>query len=105
AGPQAAGGLGPRRCAPARVPLGRPDGGARRRRVPGVPGLGTRRVSHEASGDEASALARLEETGAAIVVGVEAQVPAWAHAEVERLLAAWDPTPAAVRARAADAAA
>ncbi|HMF84429.1 MAG TPA: hypothetical protein VKI01_14250 [Acidimicrobiia bacterium] len=62
-------------------------------------------MSHEASGDEASALARLEETGAAIVVGVEAQVPAWAHAEVERLLDAWDRTPAEVRARAEDASA
>jgi hypothetical protein len=50
--------------------------------------------------DEARARARLEETGAAIVAGVEAQVPAWARAQVERLLDAWGGASSDVRARA-----
>ena len=50
--------------------------------------------------DEARALARLDETGAAIVAGVEVQVPAWARAQVERLLDAWGRASAEVRARA-----
>lgn len=50
--------------------------------------------------DEARALARLDETGAAIVAGVETQVPAWARAQVERLLDAWGRASDAERARA-----
>jgi hypothetical protein len=52
------------------------------------------------SEDEERSLARLDESGAAIVAGVEAQVPAWAQTEVERLLDAWGRTSADVRARA-----
>ena len=50
--------------------------------------------------DEARALARLDETGAAIVAGVERQVPGWARAQVERLLDAWGRAPADARVRA-----
>ena len=50
--------------------------------------------------DEARALARLDETGAAIVAGVERQVPGWARAQVERLLDAWGRAPADARDRA-----
>ncbi len=50
--------------------------------------------------DEARALARLDETGAAIVRGVERQVPGWARAQVERLLEAWGRAPADARMRA-----
>jgi hypothetical protein len=39
--------------------------------------------------EEARAHERLAETGAAIVAGVEAQVPRWARAQVNRLLDAW----------------
>jgi hypothetical protein len=51
--------------------------------------------------EETRAFDRLEETGAAIVAGVEAQVPAWTRAQVRRLLDAWGGAPADVRARAA----
>ncbi len=47
--------------------------------------------------DEARALARLDETGAAIVAGVERQVPGWARAQVERLLDAWGRAPGDAR--------
>jgi hypothetical protein len=57
-------------------------------------------MTDAASEDEARSLARLDESGAAIVAGVEAQVPAWAQAEVERLLDAWGRTSVDVRARA-----
>ena len=50
--------------------------------------------------DEARALARLDETGAAIVAGVERQLPGWARAQVERLLDAWGRAPADARVRA-----
>jgi hypothetical protein len=50
--------------------------------------------------DEARALWRLEETGAAIVAGVERQVPGWVQAQVDRLLDAWGRAPAETRARA-----
>ena len=50
--------------------------------------------------DEARALARLDETGAAIVAGVQRQVPGWAQAQVERLLDAWGRAPADARVRA-----
>lgn len=50
--------------------------------------------------DEARASARLAETGSAIVAGVEAQTPKWAHDQVERLLDAWGRAPADARARA-----
>ena len=50
--------------------------------------------------DEARALARLDEAGAAIVAGVERQVPGWARAKVERLLDAWGRAPADARVRA-----
>jgi hypothetical protein len=39
--------------------------------------------------EEARALERLGETGAAIVAGVEVWVPRWVHAQVTRLLDAW----------------
>jgi hypothetical protein len=54
--------------------------------------------------DEARALARLDESGAAIVAGVEAQVPTWTQANVERLLDAWGRASADARARATAAA-
>jgi hypothetical protein len=50
--------------------------------------------------DESRALARLDETGVAIVAGVERQVPGWVQAQVERLLDAWGRAPAATRVRA-----
>jgi hypothetical protein len=50
--------------------------------------------------DEARALARLDETGAAIVAGVERQVPGWVKTQVDRLLDAWGRAPAATRVRA-----
>ena len=50
--------------------------------------------------DEARALARLDETCAAIVAGVERQVPGWARAHVERLLDAWGHARADARVRA-----
>ncbi len=50
--------------------------------------------------DEARALARLDETGAAIVAGVQRQVPEWARAHVERLLDAWGRASADARVRA-----
>ena len=53
--------------------------------------------------DEARALARLDETGAAIVAGVQRQVPGWAQAQVERqvarILDAWGRSDPATRAR------
>jgi len=57
-------------------------------------------VTDAAREDEARALARLDETGAAIVAGVERQVPEWARAQVERLLDAWGRAPADARVRA-----
>jgi hypothetical protein len=50
--------------------------------------------------EETRAFDRLEETGAAIVAGVEAQLPAWTRAQVDRILGAWGRAPADVRARA-----
>jgi hypothetical protein len=50
--------------------------------------------------EETRARDRLDETAAAIVAGVEAQVPAWTRAQVDRLLDAWGRAPADVRARA-----
>jgi hypothetical protein len=49
---------------------------------------------------ETRALARLDEMGAAIVAGVDARVPAWARAQVERLLDAWGGASAVARTRA-----
>ena len=62
-------------------------------------------MTDAASEDEARALARLDETGAAIVAGVDRQVPGWARAQVERLLDAWGhaATDARVRAEAQSA--
>jgi hypothetical protein len=57
-------------------------------------------VTDAAREDEARALARLDETGAAIVAGVERQVPGWARAQVDRLLDAWRRAPADARVRA-----
>jgi hypothetical protein len=57
-------------------------------------------VTDAAREDEARALARLDETGAAIVAGVERQVPGWARAQVERLLDAWGRAPADAHVRA-----
>jgi hypothetical protein len=57
-------------------------------------------VTAAAPEDEARALARLEETGAAIVGGMERRVPAWVQTQVERLLAAWGRAPADTRVRA-----
>jgi hypothetical protein len=59
-------------------------------------------VTAAAPEDEARALARLEETGAAIVGGIERQVPGWVQTQVERLLDAWGRAPAEARARAAE---
>jgi hypothetical protein len=50
--------------------------------------------------EETSALDRLDETGGAIIAGVETQLPAWTRAQVDRLLTAWGRAPADVRARA-----
>ena len=50
--------------------------------------------------DAARAVARLEETGVAIVGGVERQVPGWVQTQVERLLDAWGRAPAEIRVRA-----
>jgi hypothetical protein len=57
-------------------------------------------VTEPTADEEARALVRLEETAAALVAGVEAQVPLWTRAQVERLLDAWGNTPADERARA-----
>jgi hypothetical protein len=57
-------------------------------------------VTAAAPEDMARALARLEETGAAIAGGVEHQVPPWVQAQVERLLDAWGRAPAETRVRA-----
>jgi hypothetical protein len=57
-------------------------------------------VTDAARKDEARALARLDETGAAIVAGVERQAPGWARAQIERLLDAWGRAPADARVRA-----
>jgi len=57
-------------------------------------------VTAAAPEDAARALARLEETGSAIVGGVERQVPGWVQAQVERLLDAWGRAPAETRVRA-----
>lgn len=50
--------------------------------------------------DEARALARLEETAAAIVAGVEVWVPRWVQAQVARLLDAWGRVSADARGQA-----
>jgi hypothetical protein len=50
--------------------------------------------------DEARALERLEETGDAIVTGVEVWVPRWAQSNVTRLLDAWGRVDPEARARA-----
>ena len=50
--------------------------------------------------DAARAVARLEETGVAIVGGIERQVPGWVQTQVERLLDAWGRAPAEIRVRA-----
>ena len=57
-------------------------------------------MTEAAPEDQARALARLDETGAAIVAGVERQVPGWVRAQVERLLDAWGRAPAHARVRA-----
>jgi hypothetical protein len=57
-------------------------------------------VTDAAREDEARALARLDETGAAIVAGVERRVPGWARAQVDRLLDAWGRAPADARVHA-----
>ena len=46
-------------------------------------------MTEPAPDDEARALDRLDEAGAAIVAGVEKQVPGWTRAQVDRLLDAW----------------
>jgi hypothetical protein len=48
--------------------------------------------------DEVRALARLDEAGAAIVAGVEKNVPGWTRVQVNRLLDAWGRAPADTRA-------
>jgi hypothetical protein len=57
-------------------------------------------VTETVSDEEARALDRLEETAAAIVAGVDANVPTWTRAQVDRLLDAWGRAPADARARA-----
>jgi hypothetical protein len=54
----------------------------------------------DAAPDDSRALSRLEETGAAIVAGVERQVPGWVQTQIERLLDAWGRASAETRARA-----
>ena len=54
-------------------------------------------MTEAAPEDQARALARLDETGAAIVAGIERQVPGWVRAQVERLLDAWGRAPAHAR--------
>jgi hypothetical protein len=57
-------------------------------------------LTDAAPDDEARALSRLGEMGAAIVAGVERQVPGWVQAQVDRLLDAWGRAPGEARARA-----
>jgi len=57
-------------------------------------------VTAAAPEDAARAVARLEETGVAIVGGIERQVPGWVQTQVERLLDAWGRAPAEIRVRA-----
>jgi hypothetical protein len=57
-------------------------------------------VTDAAPEDTARALARLDETGAAIVAGIERQVPGWVQRQVERLLDAWGRAPVETRVRA-----
>jgi hypothetical protein len=57
-------------------------------------------VTDAAPDDEDRALARLAETGAAIVVGVQEQMPAWVREQVDLLLEAWGRASADARARA-----
>jgi hypothetical protein len=56
-------------------------------------------VTDAASEDAARALARLDEAGAAIVGGVERQVPGWVQTQVVRLLDAWGRASAETRMR------
>jgi hypothetical protein len=46
-------------------------------------------VTDPSPDDEARALARLDEAGAAIIAGIEKNVPGWTRAQVGRLLDAW----------------
>ena len=57
-------------------------------------------MTDAAPDDTARALARLDETGAAIVAGVEQQVPGWVQTQIERLLDAWGRAPEEARVRA-----
>ncbi|HEX6310329.1 MAG TPA: hypothetical protein VF152_01740 [Acidimicrobiia bacterium] len=50
--------------------------------------------------DASEARARLDETGEAILVGVERCLPGWVEREVERILDAWGRVPATARDRA-----
>lgn len=51
--------------------------------------------------DEAEARRRLDETGAAIIAGVERCLPTWAERQVDRILDAWGRLAAADRRRVA----
>jgi hypothetical protein len=57
-------------------------------------------VTEPTPDEEGRALARLEETAAAIATGVETQVPTWTRAQVDRLLDAWGRATDEARARA-----
>ncbi len=57
-------------------------------------------MTQPTSEDEAGALERLADAGAAIVAGVEAHVPRWARRQVDRLLDAWGRATPEARARA-----
>jgi hypothetical protein len=55
--------------------------------------------------DESDARARLEETGAAILAGVEHSLPGWVERQVDRILDAWGRLDPPARARAREEAA
>lgn len=55
--------------------------------------------------DESDARARLDETGAAIIAGVERCLPGWVESQVERILDAWGRLDQRARTRAGEEAA
>lgn len=55
--------------------------------------------------DESDARARLDETGAAIIAGVERCLPGWVERQVDRILDAWGGLDPSTRARAGEEAA
>jgi hypothetical protein len=59
-----------------------------------------RRPADHRSDDEQRGLALLQEASAAILVGVERELPGWVERSVRRILDAWGRAPADVRERA-----